>query len=417
MSAIEQCRSAALGGHVERCEDCGHNRIAYNSCRNRHCPKCQGAAARDWLAAREADLLPVGYFHLVFTLPAEIAPIAYQNKTVVYDLLFRAAAETLLTIAADPRHLGARIGATAVLHTWGSAMTHHPHVHMIVPGGGISLDGTRWISCRPGFLLPVRVLSRLFRRLFLAGLTDAHAAGRLAFFGEIEGLRRRRAFNAHLAPLRQKNWFVYAKPPFAGPEAVLAYLARYTHRVAIANSRLLALDARGITFRCKDYRRNGPARYRTMTLAPDEFIRRFLLHVLPQGFHRIPHYGLLASAGCKANIARARKLIAVPLPSDPPAEDNNTDQAAGAATHHRPPCPWRTARPPDNTTPNRAAAPATPPPPPPPFGGGRMIIAKISERGPPPPGPPPPQAGVGPATPCPPGPLHRVAPPPQDAAS
>jgi hypothetical protein len=283
MSAIEQCRSAALGGHVERCEECGHSRIAYNSCRNRHCPKCQGAAARDWLAAREADLLPVGYFHLVFTLPAEIAPIAYQNKAVVYDLLFRTAAETLLTIAADPRHLGARIGATAVLHTWGSAMTHHPHVHMIVPGGGISLEGTRWISCRPGFLLPVRVLSRLFRRLFLAGLADAHAAGRLAFFGDLDGLRERRAFAAHLAPLRQKNWFVYAKPPFAGPEAVLAYLARYTHRVAIANSRLLALDARGITFRCKDYRRNGPARYRTMTLAPDEFIRRFLLHVLPRG--------------------------------------------------------------------------------------------------------------------------------------
>jgi hypothetical protein len=372
MSAIEQCRSAALGGHVERCEECGHSRIAYNSCRNRHCPKCQGAAARDWLAAREADLLPVGYFHLVFTLPAEIAPIAYQNKAVVYDLLFRTAAETLLTIAADPRHLGARIGATAVLHTWGSAMTHHPHVHMIVPGGGISLEGTRWISCRPGFLLPVRVLSRLFRRLFLAGLADAHAAGRLAFFGDLDGLRERRAFAAHLAPLRQKNWFVYAKPPFAGPEAVLAYLARYTHRVAIANSRLLALDARGITFRCKDYRRNGPARYRTMTLAPDEFIRRVQLHVLPQGFHRIPHYGLLASAGCKANIARARKLIAVPLPSDPPAEDNNTDQAAGAATHHRPPCPCC---------------------------GGRMIIVEIFERGAAPRGPPSPQAGVGTATP------------------
>jgi hypothetical protein len=372
MSAIEQCRSAALGGHVERCEECGHSRIAYNSCRNRHCPKCQGAAARDWLAAREADLLPVGYFHLVFTLPAEIAPIAYQNKAVVYDLLFRTAAETLLTIAADPRHLGARIGATAVLHTWGSAMTHHPHVHMIVPGGGISLEGTRWISCRPGFLLPVRVLSRLFRRLFLAGLADAHAAGRLAFFGDLDGLRERRAFAAHLAPLRQKNWFVYAKPPFAGPEAVLAYLARYTHPVAIANSRLLALDARGITFRCKDYRRNGPARYRTMTLAPDEFIRRFLLHVLPQGFHRIPHYGLLASAGCKANIARARKLIAVPLPSDPPAEDNNTDQAAAAATHHRPPCPCC---------------------------GGRMIIVEIFERGAAPRGPPSPQAGVGTATP------------------
>jgi len=283
MSAIEQCRSAALGGHVERCEDCGHSRIAYNSCRNRHCPKCQGAAARDWLAARQADLLPVGYFHLVFTLPAEIAPIAYQNKTVVYDLLFRAAAETLLTIAADPKHLGARIGATAVLHTWGSAMTHHPHLHMIVPGGGISLDGSHWVRCRPGFLLPVRVLSRLFRRLFLAGLVDAHAAGRLAFFGEIEDLARRKAFTAHLAPLQKKKWFVYAKPPFAGPEAVLAYLARYTHRVAIANSRLVSLDERGVSFRYKDYRRNGQARFQTMTLKPDEFIRRFLLQFCPRG--------------------------------------------------------------------------------------------------------------------------------------
>ena len=304
MSAIEQCRSAALvglqptglsrGGHVERCEDCGHSRIAYNSCRNRHCPKCQGATATDWLAAREADLLPVGYFHVVFTLPAEIAPVAYQNKTVVYDLLFRAAAETLLTIAADPKHLGARIGATAVLHTWGSTMTHHPHVHMIVPGGGISLKpapveagGRRWVRCRPGFLLPVRVLSRLFRRLFLAGLVEAHAAGRLAFFAEIEDLRRRQAFAAHLAPLKRKNWFIYAKPPFSGPEAVLAYLARYTHRVAIANSRLIALDERGVTFRYKDYRRNGQVRYRTMTLSADEFIRRFVLHVLPKGFHRI----------------------------------------------------------------------------------------------------------------------------------
>jgi hypothetical protein len=283
MSAIEHCRSAALGGHVERCEDCGHSRIAYNSCRNRHCPKCQGAAARDWFAAREADLLPVGYFHLVFTLPAEIAPIAYQNKSVIYDLLFRTSSETLLTIAADPKHLGARIGITAVLHTWGSAMTHHPHVHMIVPGGGISLDGTHWVRCRPGFLLPVRVLSRLFRRLFLTRLAAAHAAGRLVFFGELDGLRGREAFAAYLAPLRRKNWFVYAKPPFAGPEAVLAYLARYTHRVAIANSRLVALDERGVTFRYKDYRQNGQARYRTMTLAPDEFIRRFLLHVLPEG--------------------------------------------------------------------------------------------------------------------------------------
>jgi hypothetical protein len=335
MSAIENCRSAILGGHVERCEDCGHSRIAYNSCRNRHCPKCQGAAATDWLAAREADLLPV---HVVFTLPAEIAPIAYQNKAVVYDLLFRTAAETLLTIAADPKHLGARIGATAVLHSWGSAMTHHPHVHMIVPGGGISLDGMRWVRCKPAFLLPVRVLSRLFRRLFLAALADAHAAGRLAFFGEIASLRRREAFAAHLAPLRRKNWFVYAKPPFAGPEAVLAYLARYTHRVAIANSRLIALDERGVTFRYKDYRRNGQARYRTMTLAADEFIRRFLLHVLTKGFHRIRHYGLLASPGGKANIAHARELMAAPIPEGAPAAAQDTADP-GAAPDHRPPCP------------------------------------------------------------------------------
>jgi len=244
MSAIEHCRTAALGGHVERCRDCGHSRISYNSCRNRHCPKCQGAAAKDWLAARQADLLPVDYFHVIFTLPAEIAPIAYQNKAVVYDLLFRATAETLLTIAADPRHLGAHLGFTAVLHSWGSAMTHHPHLHMIVPAGGISLDGTRWVPCRPGFFLPVRVLSRLFRRLFLAGLVDAHAVGRLVFFDQLEGLRRREAFAAHLAPLRRKKWFLYAKPPpCADPEAVLAYLARYTHRVAISNSRLLGLAA------------------------------------------------------------------------------------------------------------------------------------------------------------------------------
>ena len=380
MSAIEHCRSAALGGHVERCEDCGHSRIAYNSCRNRHCPKCQGGAARDWLAAREADLLPVGYFHLVFTLPAEIAPIAYQNKAMVYDLLFRAAAETLLTIAADPKHLGARIGATAVLHSWGSAMTHHPHLHMIVPGGGISLKpapaeagGEHWVRCRPGFLLPVRVLSRLFRRLFLTGLTDAHAAGRLAFFGELDGLRDRTAFAAYLTPLRKKNWFVYAKPPFAGPEAVLAYLARYTHRVAISNSRLLDLDERGVTFRYKDYRRNGQARYRTMTLAPDEFIRRFLLHILPKGFHRIRHYGLLASAACKTNIARARELIiAAASVTDPPTEHDEADPTASAAADHRPPCPCC---------------------------GGRMIIVETFECGGTPRGPPSSSAGLKTAMP------------------
>jgi hypothetical protein len=368
MSAIERCRSAALGGHVERCQDCGHSRIAYNSCRNRHCPKCQGAAARDWLAAREADLLPVGYFHLVFTLPVEIAPIAYQNKAVVYDLLFRTAAETLLAIGADPKHLGARIGFTAVLHSWGSAMTHHPHLHMIVPGGGMSLDGKRWVPCRPGFLLPVRVLSRLFRRLFLAGLADAHAADRLAFFGDLDNLRNPAAFAAHLAPLSRKNWFVYAKPPFAGPEAVLAYLARYTHRVAISNSRLIGLDERCVTFRYKDYRRNGRARHRTMTLAPDEFIRRFLLHVLPKGFHRIRHYGLLASAACKANIARARELIAAPAPPlDTPAEHDDAGPITGAAAEHRQPCPCC---------------------------GGRMIIVETFERDGAPRGPPSPDAAV-----------------------
>jgi hypothetical protein len=316
MSSIETCRTAALGGHIEGCEDCGHRRIAYNSCRNRHCPKCQGAAAREWLAAREADLLPVGYFHVVFTVPAEVADIALHNKAVIYDLLFRVASETMVTIAADPRHLGARIGITAVLHTWGSAMTHHPHIHMIVPGGGISLDGERWVSSRPAFLLPVRVLAKLFRRLFLAGLQQLHAAARLQFFGDHLGLSDRRAFLRHLAPLRKKRWVVYAKPPFSGPQAVLAYLSRYTHRVAISNRRLIAFDETGVTFRYKDYRRDGADRQRTMTLSTDEFIRRFLLHVVPKGFHRIRHYGLLASTGRKANVARARELLAAPAPAE-----------------------------------------------------------------------------------------------------
>jgi hypothetical protein len=332
----------ANGGHVSLGQlkvmsACDHTRVAYNSCRNRHCPKCQGAAARDWLGAREADLLPVGYFHLVFTLPAEIADIAYQNKAVVYDLLFKASSEALLTIAADPKHLGARIGMTAVLHTWGSAMTHHPHVHMIVPGGGISLDGASWVPCRPGFLLPVKVLSRLFRRLMLSRLADAHGAGRLVFFGALAGLRDPEAFAAHLAPLRKKNWFVYAKPPFTGPKAVLAYLSRYTHRVAISNSRLIGLDRRGVSFRVKDYRRNGRERHRTMTLDPGEFIRRFLLHVLPKGFHRIRHYGLLASARRKANIAKARDLLGSPAPQPAPEETPNTTTAA--PPDYRPQCP------------------------------------------------------------------------------
>jgi len=331
MTAIENCRTAALGGHVEACEDCGHWRIAYNSCRNRHCPKCQGAAARTWLAEREADLLPVGYFHVVFTLPAEVADIAFQNKAAVYDLLFKAASETMLTIAADTKHLGARIGITAVLHTWGSAMTHHPHVHMIVPGGGIAADGTRWIASRPAFLLPVRVLGALFRRLFLTRLIQLHQAGRLAFFGKAAHLADRRAFLRHLAPVRKKRWVIYAKPPFAGPQAVLAYLSRYTHRVAISNRRLLAFDETGVTLRYKDYKRDGPERQRIMTLPADEFIRRFLLHVLPRGFHRIRHYGLLAGSARKASLALARKLLKVA----PPAEDD----AAEEPPDHRSPCP------------------------------------------------------------------------------
>lgn len=330
MSAIESCRTAALGGHVEACQDCGHQRIAYNSCRNRHCPRCQGAAARTWLEAQEVNLLPLGYFHVVFTLPAEIADIAFQNKALVYDLLFRTASQTMLTIAADPKHLGARIGITAVLHTWGSAMTHHPHIHMIVPGGGIAPDG-RWISSRPAFLLPVRVLGALFRRLFITRLLELHDGGRLAFFGKMAGLGDRRAFQRHLAPVRRKRWVVYAKPPFASPQAVLAYLSRYTHRVALSNSRLIGFDGTGVTFRYKNYRRTGADRQQVMTLAADEFIRRFLLHTLPRGFHRIRHYGLLAGSARKDALALIRELLVVAPPPEELAVEEPTDQ--------RPPCP------------------------------------------------------------------------------
>jgi hypothetical protein len=323
MSAIEQCRSAALGGHVLRCQACEHVEIAYNSCRNRHCPKCQGAAARRWLEARAADLLPVEYYHVVFTLPAPVSAIAYTNKAVIYGLLFDVAAETLRTIAADSRHLGARIGVTLVLHTWGSALTHHPHVHGIVPGGGMSKDGERWVACRPGFFLPVRVLSRLFRRRFLEELAAAHASGRLQFFGEFAALADAGAFAEWLAPLREGEWVVYAKRPFTGPAAVLAYLARYTHRVAISNRRLIAFDERGVTFRWKDYRAKGRTRHKTMTLTADEFMRRFLLHVLPGGFHRIRHYGLIANAGRRENLARARELLHVA--AEPGAEPQGAD--------------------------------------------------------------------------------------------
>ena len=352
MSAIERCRTAALGGHVERCENCAHTVIAYNSCRNRHCPKCQGAAAQQWLAEREAELLPVPYFHVVFTLPAPIADIAYQNKAVIYDLLFKASSETMLTIAADPKHLGARIGILSVLHTWGSAMTHHPHAHMIVPGGGFSLDGKSWLSCRPLFLLSVNVLSALFRGLFLDKLRAAYQAGALQFFGKHASLSDPRAFAAYLAPLWNTKWVVYCKRPFGGPKQVLRYLARYTHRVAISNRRLIACDQNGVTFKWKDYRIEGPDRYKVMTLATHEFIRRFLMHVLPAGFHRIRYYGLLASGKRAENITRARELLMPPIIPVDAIKASNPHPAEPEKPKHSCPCC-----------------------------GGRMIIIERFERG------------------------------------
>ena len=363
MSAIQACRTAALGGHVEQCQDCRHTQIAYNSCRNRHCPKCQGNTARDWLEARQAELLPVPYYHVVFTVPAEIADIACHNKSVVYDLLFKASAETVLTIAADPKHIGAKLGITSVLHTWGSAMTHHPHIHMIVPGGGISMDGTRWISCKPGFFLPVRVLSRLFRKLFTARLQAAHMAGRLSFFGKHANLANTRAFTAWFDTSRKPEWVVYAKRPFAGPEAVLAYLSRYTHRVAIANSRLVSADKNSVTFRYKDYRTKNRERHKTMTLKPHEFIRRFLIHVLPSRFHRIRHYGLFANGNRVANIARARELLDGPALQDDTKAHTQDNEPAGYVK----PCPCC---------------------------GGELIIIETFERRTQPRAPP--QQGVGP---------------------
>ena len=323
MSSIEACRTEALGGHVAACTKCSHQHIAYNSCKNRHCPKCQGPAARDWMTARAEDLLPVEYFHLVFKLPAEVAQIAYWNKRAVYGLLFKASAETVATIAADSKRLSAKVGMTSVLHTWGSALTHHPHIHMIVPGGGLSKDGNRWISCKPGFFLHVRVLSRLFRRLFLEGLLALHRAEELAFFGDQIGLSQPQAFAAYLAPLRKKEWVVYAKPPFGGPEAVLAYLSRYTHRVAISNSRLISADANTVAFQWKDYRIKTGDKRSVMRVATPEFIRRFLIHVLPDRFHRIRHCGLLASSGRKAHIAKVRILLGAQAPrqDDPPVAE------------------------------------------------------------------------------------------------
>ena len=312
MSAIERCRTAALGGHIEQCDRCGHQRIAYNSCRNRHCPKCQSLVRAQWLEDRQADLIPVDYFHVVFTLPEEIAAIAYQNKAAVYDILFHATAETLRMIAATPKHLGAEVGFIAILHTWGQQLQHHPHLHCVVPGGGLSADGERWISCRPGFFLPVRVLSRLFRRVFLAQLQDAFDAGLLHFFNALEAISAPDAFAKYLAPARVVEWNVYAKPPFGGPRQVLEYLGRYTHRVAISNNRLIGFADNKVSFSWKDYRHES--RKKVMRLDAQEFIRRFLLHVLPTGFQRIRHYGFLANRYREVKLARCRELLAQPAP-------------------------------------------------------------------------------------------------------
>jgi hypothetical protein len=354
MSAIERCRTAALGGHVARCENaaCGHTLIAYNSCRNRHCPKCQAAASRRWLADREAELLPVPYFHVVYTLPSKLRHIAYHNKRVVYDLLMKAAAETTLAIAADPRRLGARIAITAVLHTWGSTLTHHPHVHMIVPGGGLSLDRAQWVASRSNFLVHVNLLARLFSGKMLAMLADAHDAGQLTFFNAHAGLADKTTFKRFLAPLRRIKWVVYCKAPFAGPKQVLRYLSRYTHRVAISNRRLIAADDAGVAFRWKDYRINGPGRWKTMRLHPHEFIRRFLLHVLPKGFHRIRHYGLFANANRAETIAKARAFLDVA----PPAADPRPQSDIAPEAPRVLPCPC-------------------------PRCGRRMIVIEVFERG------------------------------------
>lgn len=331
MSGIEHCRSEVLGGHVLHCPACEHTQIAYNSCRNRHCPKCQASAAKRWLAARQTELLPVDYYHVVFTLPQPISELAYYNKSVMYCLLLKAAAKTLLTIGGDTRHLGARLGVTFVLHTWGSAMTHHPHVHGIIPGGGLSFDGERWVSCKAGFFLPVRVLSRLFRRLYLEGLREAYEQNKLLFFGDCLPIEEEIPFLAWLNNQRKVDWVVYAKRPFAGPQAVLAYLSRYTHRVAIANSRLVAMDKETVSFKWKNYRVKEQNRHRTMALTHDEFIRRFLLHVLPSGFHRIRHYGLTANTGRKKNLDKARQLLNVKAPTVPLGK-----VLSGEATTHVP---------------------------------------------------------------------------------
>jgi len=339
MTAIELCRTAALGGHVERCDKCGHQRVWYNSCRSRCCPSCQSLARAEWLEKRQAELLDTEYFHVVFTVPQEIAGIAYQNKAEVYDILFRAAAETLRTIAADPAHLGAEIGFFGVLHTWGSNMLFHPHIHFVVPGGGISPDGERWISCRSGFFLPVRVLSSLFRRLFLQYLGNAYIAGRLKFFTSLQHLNEQAAFLRHLAPVRATKWIVYAKPPFAGPEQVLDYVGRYTHRIAISNNRLLSINDGNVRFRWKDYRHDN--RLGTMTVTAEEFMCRFLLHVLPEGFRRIRYYGFLCNRYREQKLARCRELLGMAAQAPSPDRQTNDqhEQCEAIMEHSIQECP------------------------------------------------------------------------------
>jgi len=341
MRDIERCRTAELGGHVEQCDACGHQRISFNSCRSRHCPKCQSLTRAQWLEDRQAELLPVEYFHVVFTVPQQIAAIAYQNKAVLYDILFRATAETLRTIAADPKHLGAEIGFIAILHTWGQNLMHHPHLHCVVPGGGISPDGEHWVACRPGFFLPVRVLSRLFRRLFLEQLQQAFVNGELQFFNSLEALHKPAAFARYLAPVEHAEWVVYAKAPFGGPQHVLEYLGRYTHRVAISNNRLLDFTDGTVTFQWKDYRHES--RNKVMRLDAQEFVRRFLLHVLPSGFQRIRHYGLLANCHREAKLEQSRQLLAAPaavaeLPAEPLDYRDRYERLTGVSLRDCPHC-------------------------------------------------------------------------------
>jgi hypothetical protein len=359
MAAIEVCRTAALGGHVEQCDDCGLVRIAYNSCRDRHCPKCQGLARAQWVADRRADLLPVPYFHVVFTVPAPIAAVALQNKAAVYDILLKTAAETIRLISADPRYLGAESGMIAVLHTWGQTLTHHPHVHCVVPGGGLTSDG-RWVGCRPNFFLPVRVLSRLYRRLFLQHLQAAFDSSKLEFFGDLARLREPAAFAQYLAALRDVEWIVYAKRPFAGPQQVLDYLGRYTHRVAIGNSRLLGCENGRVRFRWKDYRANNKCK--VMTLDADEFIRRFLLHTLPKGFRRIRHFGFLANVCRASKLARIRTALNAPKPAATAKPADYRERYAILTGHRIDLCPVCAGRMLEIGRWPRSASPPRPPP-------------------------------------------------------